>query len=197
MYDLHFLLIAVFVDRSRQVAYQAGGGPVKTSNRHSINPKKFLETRTIGNKLHGRFLVKLSSILYFWNYKLLSLLFADRPERLTRTRPLTRTVENDIQLIDDPMGEEYSFTRPTLHNRHASLQLSITAHNDAAENRFGGSRLVNQLCLYCFYWGQWYFGRHVKMRFPQWRTLGGPKTPDRRVTPIFLCSRVLTLQVRR
>lgn len=72
------------------------------------------------------------------NFKLL--LFLDRTDAMPRPRPIIRTVENDIEIKDDPMGEEYSPPRPTLHNRKASLQLKIIAHNDAVENRSGSSR---------------------------------------------------------
>lgn len=67
---------------------------------------------------------------------------------MPRPRPIVRTVENDIEVIDDPMGEDYASPRPTLHNRKASMQLKIIAHNDAVENRFGSSRrLDNKLLL--------------------------------------------------
>lgn len=56
----------------------------------------------------------------------------------SRPKPILRTVENDIEIIDDPMGEEFIPPKRTLLNRKASLQLKIIAHNnDTYENRIG------------------------------------------------------------
>lgn len=77
---------------------------------------------------------------------ILKLTVSEKTDRTSIQRPIVRTVENDIEIIDDPMGEDYPPLRPTLHNRKASMQLKIIAHNDALENRFDISRrLVNQL----------------------------------------------------
>lgn len=50
-----------------------------------------------------------------------------------------RTVENDIEIIDDPMGEEYIPEKPNPFNRKASLQLKIVAHTNDTQN----SRNIN------------------------------------------------------
>lgn len=45
-------------------------------------------------------------------------------------KPIIRTVENDIEIIDDPMEDDYDLR--TMSNRKASLQLKIVAHNNNA-----------------------------------------------------------------
>lgn len=45
-------------------------------------------------------------------------------------QPIIRTVENDIEIIDDPMDDDYDLR--TMSNRKASLQLKIVAHNNNA-----------------------------------------------------------------
>lgn len=53
-----------------------------------------------------------------------------------KPKPILRTVENDLEIIDDPMGDEYVTPKSSSLNRKASLQLKITAHNnDIRENR--------------------------------------------------------------
>lgn len=51
-------------------------------------------------------------------------------------KPILRTVENDIEIIDDPMEEEYvpKKSQLLLSNRKASVQLKITAHNNDVSN---------------------------------------------------------------
>lgn len=45
-------------------------------------------------------------------------------------KPIVRTIENDLEIIDDPMGEEYEHSTAILANRRASLQLKIVTHNN-------------------------------------------------------------------
>lgn len=47
-----------------------------------------------------------------------------------KMKPILRTVENDLDIIDDPMGEEYVPPKPSASNRNANLQLRIIAHNN-------------------------------------------------------------------
>lgn len=46
-----------------------------------------------------------------------------------KPKPILRTVENDLEIIDDPMEDEY-IPKPTSLNRKASLQLKIITHNN-------------------------------------------------------------------
>lgn len=48
---------------------------------------------------------------------------------MQRPKPIVRTVQNDIQIIDDPMEENYVEPKKSLLNRTASLQLKIVARN--------------------------------------------------------------------
>lgn len=48
---------------------------------------------------------------------------------MQRPKPIIRTVQNDIQVMDDPMGEDYIEPRRSLLNRTANLQVKIVAHN--------------------------------------------------------------------
>lgn len=53
-----------------------------------------------------------------------------------KPKPIVRTVENDIELIDDPMDEDFTPRSISSSNRQASLQLKIIAHNiDNRESR--------------------------------------------------------------
>ena len=54
-----------------------------------------------------------------------------------KPKPIFRTVENDLEIIDDPMGDEYIPPKPaSSFNRKANLQLKIITHNnDIRENR--------------------------------------------------------------
>lgn len=58
-------------------------------------------------------------------------------ENIPVIKPIVRTVENDIEIIDDPMGDEYIPQKPSSLNRKASLQLKIIAHNNDAQNSRG------------------------------------------------------------
>ncbi|CAH2073801.1 unnamed protein product, partial [Iphiclides podalirius] len=51
-------------------------------------------------------------------------------------KPILRTVKNDIEIIDDPMEEEYIPRKNSLSlsNRKASVQLKIIAHNNDIPN---------------------------------------------------------------
>lgn len=55
---------------------------------------------------------------------------------LPKIKPILRTVENDLDIIDDPMEEEYVPAKVSALNRKANLQLRIVAHNnDLREKR--------------------------------------------------------------
>nr|XP_021181347.2 polymerase delta-interacting protein 3 [Helicoverpa armigera] len=101
----------VFTDSSRQVVSQ----PLSTAKaglKRQINTKRFTESRSIEKSRFFEFQQKPSP------------------------KPILRTVENDLEIIDDPMGDEYVPPKSTLLNRQASLQLKIIAHNnDIRENR--------------------------------------------------------------
>ncbi|KAG6442607.1 polymerase delta-interacting protein 3 isoform X2 [Manduca sexta] len=56
-------------------------------------------------------------------------------DTMSKPKPLTRTVENDIDIIDESMEEEYIPPKPSLMNRKASLQLKIIAHNNDLRDR--------------------------------------------------------------
>ncbi|CAG4910614.1 unnamed protein product [Colias eurytheme] len=88
----------LFTDPSRQVVYQ----PLQNKNlgRKQRNNQRFLEERTFASTSLPKLPIK----------------------------PIVRTIENDLEIIDDPMGEDYN-PAPILSNRKASLQLKIIAHN--------------------------------------------------------------------
>ncbi|CAG9783790.1 unnamed protein product [Diatraea saccharalis] len=92
----------VFVDPSRQVVSQFH------SNTRNLT-RQFNSNRLIG----GNFKYKHSK----------------NADGMPRPKPIVRTVENDIEAIDDPMDEVYEQPR-TLLNRKASLQLKIVARNN-------------------------------------------------------------------
>ncbi|KAJ0180572.1 hypothetical protein K1T71_003976 [Dendrolimus kikuchii] len=101
----------VFADRSRQVVSQ----PLALSKipaRHQMQTKRFIANQTFKPRIK---------------------------DNMARPKPIVRTVENDIEIIDDPMGEEYTPEKPNSFNRKASLQLKIVAHNKDAQN----SRSIN------------------------------------------------------
>lgn len=56
-----------------------------------------------------------------------------------KPKPIVRTVQNDLEIIDDPMGEDFVLPKSSSQvslNRQASLQLKIVTHNDDIhENR--------------------------------------------------------------
>lgn len=47
-------------------------------------------------------------------------------------KPIIRTIENDIEIIEDSMEEDYEPVRKSFANRKASLQLKIVTHNNEA-----------------------------------------------------------------
>ncbi|XP_026329573.1 polymerase delta-interacting protein 3-like [Hyposmocoma kahamanoa] len=102
----------VFVDRTRQVVSQPLSRTLQSRSltaRRQVNHKRLLESRSIGPRSSG-----------------------DVP----KLKPILRTVENDLDIIDDPMGEEYVPPKPSALNRNANLQLRIIAHNnDIRESR--------------------------------------------------------------
>ncbi|XP_023948034.1 polymerase delta-interacting protein 3 isoform X2 [Bicyclus anynana] len=91
----------VFTDPSRHVVSQPLG--LKPVRRQNFNNKKFLVDRSIESRNLGKPVIK----------------------------PITRTVENDIVVIDDPMEERFDISR-TISNRNSSLQLKIVTHNNNA-----------------------------------------------------------------
>ncbi|KAM3963003.1 polymerase delta interacting protein 3 [Aphomia sociella] len=96
----------VFIDPSRQVVSQPLSNSRTAARRH-ISTNRFLESRSFESKFRS-----------------------DMP----RPTPIVRTVENDIELIDDPMGEEFPPIKSTDPNRKASLQLKIIAHNNGTRD---------------------------------------------------------------
>lgn len=54
-----------------------------------------------------------------------------------KLKPILRTVENDFEIIDDPMDDEYVPTKLSSNplNRQTSLQLKIIAHNDEIHDK--------------------------------------------------------------
>ncbi|KAL0893959.1 hypothetical protein ABMA27_014036 [Loxostege sticticalis] len=100
----------VFVDPSRQVVSQPLTTSRHISKHQNLHSKRFMEPHAVQARFSGT----------------------------SRPKPILRTVENDIEIIDDPMGEEFIPPKRTLLNRKASLQLKIIAHNnDTYENRIG------------------------------------------------------------
>ncbi|XP_026757849.1 polymerase delta-interacting protein 3-like [Galleria mellonella] len=98
----------VFMDSSRQVVSQPLSHS-RISSRRQINNKKFMENHSFESKFRSE---------------------------IPRPKPIVRTVENDIELIDDPMGEEPMPSKITDSNRKASMQLRIIAHNiDSRDNK--------------------------------------------------------------
>ncbi|CAH0604743.1 unnamed protein product [Chrysodeixis includens] len=95
----------VFTDMSRQVVSQ----PLhvsKSSGRRQVNSGRFFEGRSIEK-----------TKLFDYEHKL-------------KPKPILRTVENDLEIIDDPMEDEYVPPKVSALARKASLQLKITAHNN-------------------------------------------------------------------
>ncbi|CAG4989512.1 unnamed protein product [Parnassius apollo] len=101
----------VFVDPSRQVTRQPLSH-TKVSTRRQINNtsnKIITDKRTVGSRS----------------------LASSAP-----LKPILRTVENDIEIIDEPMEDDHIFRQTALSNRKASLQLKIVTHNhDLRNNR--------------------------------------------------------------
>ncbi|XP_034840627.1 polymerase delta-interacting protein 3-like isoform X3 [Maniola hyperantus] len=95
----------VFTDLSRQVVSQPlTAKPIRRQNLNNNN-RNFMEDRSIESRSRS-----------FGNSKHM-------------LKPIIRTVENDIEIIDDPMEDNYNISR-TMSNRKASLQLKIVTHNN-------------------------------------------------------------------
>lgn len=45
-------------------------------------------------------------------------------------KPIIRTIENDLEIIDDPMEEDHIPIRTALTNGKQGLQLKIVTHNN-------------------------------------------------------------------
>lgn len=45
-------------------------------------------------------------------------------------KPIIRTIENDLEIIDDPMEEDHVPVRTALSNGRTGLQLKIVTHNN-------------------------------------------------------------------
>ncbi|XP_022820085.1 polymerase delta-interacting protein 3-like isoform X1 [Spodoptera litura] len=93
----------VFTDSSRQVVSQPFGVTKMGVKRH-INSGRINDRRPVEK---SRFFEQIQQ----------------------KPKPILRTVENDLEIIDDPMGDEY-IPKATSLNRKASLQLKIVAHNN-------------------------------------------------------------------
>lgn len=93
----------VFTDSSRQVVSQPFGVS-KIGIKRQINSGRFNERRPVEK---SRFFEQIQQ----------------------KPKPILRTVENDLEIIDDPMEDEY-IPKPTSLNRKASLQLKIITHNN-------------------------------------------------------------------
>ncbi|KAL4710760.1 hypothetical protein ACJJTC_004405 [Scirpophaga incertulas] len=83
-------ICSVFVDPSRHVVSQ----PL-------VNPKNYTRQIHANRFIENQYKVKESR----------------RSDNMTRPKPILRTVENDIELIDDPMGEEFEPPKTSLLNR--------------------------------------------------------------------------------
>ncbi|XP_047510522.1 polymerase delta-interacting protein 3-like isoform X1 [Pieris napi] len=75
--------------------------PLQTRQRQT-KQKRFMEERLVAPKSHLKLPLK----------------------------PIVRTIENDLEIIDDPMGDDYGPTTAILANRKTSLQLKIVTHNN-------------------------------------------------------------------
>ncbi|CAH2264054.1 jg16412 [Pararge aegeria aegeria] len=91
----------VFTDSSRQVVSQPLN--VKPVRRQNFNNRKFMGDRSIESRMLAKPTLK----------------------------PIIRTVENDIEIVDEPMEDKYDISR-TISNRKASLQLKIVTQNNNA-----------------------------------------------------------------
>lgn len=100
--------LTVFIDHSRHVVSQPLSRKSLTA-KHQLNTKKFLENRSIERNT------------------------SNRQYETPRLKPILRTVENDLDIIeddDDPMGEDYNVAPMASLNRKANLQLRIITHNN-------------------------------------------------------------------
>ncbi|CAH2086415.1 unnamed protein product [Euphydryas editha] len=95
----------VFADPSRHVISQPLAA--RTLRKQSIHNKKNIEDR-YDRSIEARTIAKPS------------------------LKPIIRTIENDIEIIDDSMEEDYEPVRKSFSNRKASLQLKIVTHNNEA-----------------------------------------------------------------
>ncbi|KAJ2952709.1 hypothetical protein O0L34_g7051 [Tuta absoluta] len=144
----------IFGDPSRQVMSQPlshGRLPVK----QQLNTRKFLESRSIASRaiesrsigsrsLETRSIGNRGLETRSHAHKTLeSRTIGNRPvsnrslvsdKRSPRMRPIMRTVENDLEIIDDddPMEGDIVTSKPSMLNRKANLQLRIIAHNHDA-----------------------------------------------------------------
>ncbi|KAJ8722674.1 hypothetical protein PYW07_003854 [Mythimna separata] len=101
----------VFLDSSRQVVSQPLTTP-KIGLKRQINTGRFSEGRSIEKSRYFEF------------------------QHKPKPKPILRTVENDLEIIDDPMEDEYVPQKTSSLNRKASLQLKIITHNsDVRDNR--------------------------------------------------------------
>ncbi|CAK1545362.1 unnamed protein product [Leptosia nina] len=90
----------VFADPSRQVVSKPFENRTTNAERRHNNNNIFMEERSLAPKAYLKSPIK----------------------------PIMRTIDNDLEIIDDPMGEEYIPAAMALDSRKASLQLKITTH---------------------------------------------------------------------
>ncbi|KAI5637957.1 RNA recognition motif domain-containing protein [Phthorimaea operculella] len=145
----------IFGDPSRQVMSQPLSHG-RLQGKPQLNTRKFLESRSIASRaLESRSIGSRSletrsignrAALESRSYAhraLESRTIGNRPtssrslvsdKRLPRMRPIMRTVENDLEIIDDddPMEGDIITSKPSMLNRKANLQLRIIAHNHDA-----------------------------------------------------------------
>ncbi|XP_049867678.1 polymerase delta-interacting protein 3-like [Pectinophora gossypiella] len=95
----------VFGDPSRQVVSQPFSR-ARMQMKRQLNNNRLLESRPVSSRA---------------TY-----------DKAPRLKPILRTVENDLEMIDDPMGEEFRSPKSSVLNRKANLQLRIVAHNNDA-----------------------------------------------------------------
>ncbi|XP_063531591.1 polymerase delta-interacting protein 3-like isoform X2 [Cydia strobilella] len=117
----------VFLDSSRQVRSQPLHRARMAVNRQLTTNKRNIETRSFENRSIGLRTGKFSVNVSNWKQT--------KNTGITRSapvKPIVRTVENDIEMYDDPMDSDVEMEpRVSLNlNRKASLQLKIIAHNN-------------------------------------------------------------------
>lgn len=118
----------VFGDPSRQVAYQSEPRS-RHPSKQTLHTKKFLESRSIGIKSKHD-IPRMKDVM--------------RKDIMRKPMPIIRTVQNDIQIIDDPMEEDYIEPKRSSQNRTASLQLKIIAHNEDRHKSRSSSIIVQR-----------------------------------------------------
>ncbi|XP_047988553.1 polymerase delta-interacting protein 3-like [Leguminivora glycinivorella] len=115
----------VFLDPSRQVRSQPLHRAKMPLNRQLTTNKRNIETRSFENRSIGLKTNKFSVNVSNWKQ--------NKNTGITRNaplKPIVRTVENDIEIYDEPMESDIEMEPRVSLNRKASLQLKIIAHNN-------------------------------------------------------------------